>query len=64
MELSSKRDILCDINFEEYSFNKNKTLVESFFSNKHVASLMGFNIPEEVLMSLSLYPENFLKLDS
>jgi penicillin V acylase-like amidase (Ntn superfamily) len=63
MELSSKRDILCEVGFENYDFEKNKNLVESFFHNKHVASLMGYKIPSEALMYYSLYPEKLSELD-
>jgi penicillin V acylase-like amidase (Ntn superfamily) len=63
MELSSKRDILCEMYFEDYTFEKNKTLVESFYHNKHIATLMGYKVPNEALMSYSLYPERLLEFE-
>jgi penicillin V acylase-like amidase (Ntn superfamily) len=63
MELSSKRDILCEVTFQDYTFDLNKKLVESFFHHRQIAYLIGYKIPLEALMFFSLYPEQILKLE-
>lgn len=62
LNLESRRDMLDDLEFHDYSFNTNLALVESFFENKHIANLMGFKVPIEVLKQISIYPEQMLKL--
>lgn len=57
MDLSSKRDILSEVNFENYTFNMNQKLVKSFFHNNQIANQMGYHVPEEALMNFALYPE-------
>jgi choloylglycine hydrolase len=63
MELSSKKDILCEVAFQDYSFSINKKLVESYFHHKQVTSMMGFSVPDEALMFFALYPEKLSKLN-
>lgn len=62
MELTSKKDILDEITFQDYSFNLNHKLVETNFHNQYVAEYLGYHIPYEALMRFSLYPESVLKL--
>jgi penicillin V acylase-like amidase (Ntn superfamily) len=57
MEICSKRDILCDLTMQDYSFNMNKKMVESFFNNKHVIAQIGYHVPVEGIMHYSIYPE-------
>jgi len=55
--ITSKNDILCELEFSDYDFHENKQLIESYFCDKTTIKNLGIKLPAEALLYLALYPE-------